>query len=70
LKSAVEKHCGERWSKLITKIKNVNEYPSGVSLSKIFIKIVITDKNNRISNSNGMLDTIATYYIQTISNNK
>lgn len=49
LKKAAEEHCGERWSNLLTEAKNIIEYPLGVSTSKVFIKIVITDENNKIS---------------------
>ncbi|WP_299887138.1 SH3 domain-containing protein [uncultured Lacinutrix sp.] len=49
LKSAVDKFCGQRWSDLLKNIKKVNEYPSGVSMSKIFLKIILTDKDNIIT---------------------
>lgn len=49
LKSAVKKKCGKYWSKLIKNIRNVNEYPSAVTMSKIYLKIVLTDKNGRIT---------------------
>ncbi len=45
LKKAVEKECGGYWPK---HIKNVNEYPSGVSMSRIFLKILLTDKNDSV----------------------
>ena len=46
---AVEKQYGERWAKLISEIKSVNEYPSGIAISKIFIKIIITHNDNSIT---------------------
>lgn len=49
LQNAVKDYCGEYWSKLIANIKNPTEYPSGVSTSVIYIKIVTTDENNNIS---------------------
>lgn len=49
LKNAVEEHCGAYWSKLITNLKNATEYPFGVSTNKMFIKIVITDKKDSVS---------------------
>lgn len=49
LKSAVDEFCGEKWSKLIKNIKTANEYPSGVSMSKIFLKVILTNKNDQIT---------------------
>jgi len=48
-KSAVDKECDERYSALIKNIQAVNEYPSGVSMSNIFIKIVLTDENDSVT---------------------
>ena len=43
LKSVVKDYCGEGWSERIKDIKSVNQYPSGVSISKVFFKIIMTD---------------------------
>jgi hypothetical protein len=48
LKKAVEKECGGYWPEHIKDIKNVNEYPSGVSMSRIFLKILLTDENDSV----------------------
>lgn len=48
LKKAVEKECGGYWSEHIKDIKTVNEYPSGVSMSRIFLKLLLTDKNDSV----------------------
>lgn len=48
LKKAVEKECGGYWSEHIKDINNFNEYPSGVSMSRIFIKILLTDENDSV----------------------
>ncbi len=48
LKKAAEKECGEYWSEHINSIQNVYEYPIGVSMSRIFLKIVLTDKNDSV----------------------
>ena len=48
LKKAVEKDCGGYWPEHIKDIKNVNEYPSGVSMSRIFLKILLTDENDSV----------------------
>ena len=42
LKATVKSHCGETWSDLIKHIKSVNEYPSGVSMNRIYIKVILT----------------------------
>lgn len=49
LKKAVANFCGERWSNLINNIKHANEYPSGITTSRILLKIILTDKNNHIT---------------------
>lgn len=49
LKKAVEKECGAYWAEHIKNIENVYEYPSGVSMSRIFFKIVMTDKNDAVT---------------------
>jgi uncharacterized protein YgiM (DUF1202 family) len=48
LKKAVEQKCGGYWPEHIKDIKKVNEYPSGVSMSRIFLKILLTDENNSV----------------------
>jgi hypothetical protein len=45
LKKEVKQSCGENWFELLKNIKKVNEYPSGVSISRILFKIILTDKN-------------------------
>lgn len=42
LQNAVLNHCGEEWAEHISEIKNYNDYPSSVSMSRIFFKIVLT----------------------------
>lgn len=48
LKKEVEKGCGTDWSELVKSIKDVNEYPSAVALSRIYFKIILTDDNGSI----------------------
>lgn len=43
LKLAVSEQCGADWAKYIEKVKNVNQYPVGVTTSKIFLKFILTD---------------------------
>ena len=43
LKEYVKNYCGEKWAKLIASSKSINEYPIGVTMSKIELKVVMTD---------------------------
>lgn len=43
LKTVVNETCGETWSDSIKDVKFVNDYPTSVALSKLFLKIVMTD---------------------------
>lgn len=49
LKKAVEKECGETWAEHIKAIKNTNDYPSGVSMSRIFLKIILTGDDDTVT---------------------
>ena len=46
LKKAVAEFCSERWGNLLENVTSVNDYPCGVSLSRILLKIVLTDQHN------------------------
>jgi len=41
LKQKVKEQCGEEWFKLLTKVKSPSEYPSGVGISRYFLKITV-----------------------------
>jgi hypothetical protein len=43
LKNEVKNQCGEDWFQLVDSIKNPNDYPSGVSISRYYLKV--TGKN-------------------------
>ena len=43
---AVKEKCGDEWANYIKNIKSPNEYPSGVSTSRIFIKILLEKVEN------------------------
>ncbi|MDO5979133.1 SH3 domain-containing protein [Flavivirga spongiicola] len=45
-KQAVKTHCGENWATLIKDVKTVNTYPSGVSISTIYLKVIFTKMND------------------------
>lgn len=49
LKKAVLEQCGEDWVKHIENVKNVNEYPAGVSTGSVLLKFILTDKENNIT---------------------
>ena len=42
LRSEVEKLCGEQWSDLLSETTHPLEYPSGVGINSIYLKIVFT----------------------------
>lgn len=46
LKLAVSEQCGEDWAKYIDKVKDVNQYPAGVTTSRIFLKFILVDFEN------------------------
>jgi len=49
LKAEVIKNCGEDWAKYIDEVKTVNDYPAGVSTSRIFLKIIMTDFDDKVT---------------------
>jgi hypothetical protein len=46
LKKKVKEQCGNDWVKLIEKIKSPTDYPSGVSISRYFIRLTGKRKDN------------------------
>jgi hypothetical protein len=46
LKEQVKKQCGDTWFYLVKSVKTPTEYPSGVSISRYFLRIIGRDKNN------------------------
>lgn len=49
LKQAVEKECGVYMLEHLGDIKRVDEYPCGVSMSRIFFKLRLTDNNDSVT---------------------
>ena len=47
-KEAVQESCGPSWAKRISNINNTHQYPSDVTLSRIDLKILLTDRNGRV----------------------
>ena len=45
LKAAVKQYCGDYEAERLGEVKSVQEYPCGVSMSRIFYKIVLTRKD-------------------------
>ena len=43
LKTVVNNTCGESWSESIKDIKSVNEYPTKIVVSKMYLRILMTD---------------------------
>jgi hypothetical protein len=48
LKEVVRDQCGEPYAEMIKNIQTVNEYPAGVSISTIYLKVILTDLENNI----------------------
>ena len=46
LKKEVQDYCGPEWVGHLNNAKSINEYPISVSTSRIFLKIMITDKDD------------------------
>ena len=49
LKTEVLEHCGEDWVKYIENVKTVKDYPAGVGTSRIFLKILMTDFEDKVT---------------------
>lgn len=49
LKQAVTARCGEDWAKYVEKIADVNQYPSEVATSRIFLKFIVTDFEDKVT---------------------
>lgn len=43
LKAAVKNTCGDRWANLIKDAQSISDYPIGISISKIYLRVVMTD---------------------------
>jgi hypothetical protein len=42
----VKEQCGEEWFELVEKVKSPTEYPSGVGISRYFLKVTGINKDN------------------------
>ena len=49
LKTIVAEKCGENWMKNIENISNTNQFPINVSTNKVFLKFVLTDFEDNVS---------------------
>jgi hypothetical protein len=49
LKQVVAEQCGEHWAKHIEKITDVNQYPSSVTTSRVFLKFILTDFEDNVT---------------------
>lgn len=45
MRKAIKNQCSERWADLTKNVKSPNEYPCGVGLSRIFLKIEFTPES-------------------------
>lgn len=48
LKAAVKQYCGDYEAEYLGDVKSVQEYPSGVSMSRIFYKIMLTKRDGSV----------------------
>lgn len=46
LKKEVKEQCGDEWLKLVEKVKTPTEYPSGVSISRYYLKVAGQRRDN------------------------
>ena len=46
LKQKVKEQCGDEWFKLVEKVKAPTEYPSGVSISRYYLRVTGQRKDN------------------------
>uniref|UniRef100_UPI004048DFDA hypothetical protein n=1 Tax=Algoriphagus sp. TaxID=1872435 RepID=UPI004048DFDA len=46
LKQKVKEQCGDEWLKLVEKVKTPTEYPSGVSISRYYLRVTGQRKDN------------------------
>lgn len=49
LKTEVIDQCGEDWLNYFKKIKNLKDHPVGVSTNRVFLKIILTDYEDNIT---------------------
>lgn len=49
LKQVVAEQCGENWAKHIEKVTDVNQYPAGVTTSRVFLKFILTDLEGNVT---------------------
>lgn len=49
LKTEVIDQCGEDWLNYFKKIENLKDHPVGVSTKRVFLKIILTDFENNIT---------------------
>jgi hypothetical protein len=47
LREAVRKQCGDGWAEHVKEVKSPNEYPCGVSTSRIFFKIEFIEQDSK-----------------------
>ncbi|MCA0131122.1 SH3 domain-containing protein [Winogradskyella alexanderae] len=48
LKQEISNYCGSDWMKLVKNAKSINDYPISVSTSRILLKFIITDFDDKV----------------------
>lgn len=47
LQNAVLEHCGVDWAEYVKDVKSISDYPYGVSMSRLYFKIELTNKQSQ-----------------------
>lgn len=49
LKQEVKDKCGNHWSNYVKDLKTLNDYPVNIAINRIFLKVLITDHNDKVT---------------------
>jgi hypothetical protein len=55
VKQAVKLYCGKNWVNLIKNAKSIYDYPIGVGISRIYLKIYVLDKYNNLQTEKNII---------------
>jgi hypothetical protein len=49
LKTEVENKCGKDWRSYVNDITTVNDFPADIGISRIFLKVLLTNENDEVT---------------------
>jgi len=49
LKQEVKDKCGNHWGNYVKDLKTLNDYPASIAINRIFLKVLITDHNDKVT---------------------